>query len=178
MQAETRLNGEEEPLYKVPWSVWQEHADQTVGAWLPECDADGLDRAGRLPSETFASRNCSPRPTKTSGGWPRLTTARAMRPGDLAWGLLHGAGTGAMAWRAGWLAALFFLIVASSLSLLVWEIRRVGGISALVKDEVIPMADAVDKALTRWVASRAERRRLRLREKRRLHKLEQQSRGS
>lgn len=83
-----------------------------------------------------------------------------------------------MAWRAGWLAALFFLIVASSLSLLVWEIRRVGGISALVKDEVIPMADAVDKALTRWVASRAERRRLRLREKRRLHKLEQQSRGS
>lgn len=45
LPAGTRLDGDEEPLYKIPWEVWQEHASEPVGAWLPECDATGLDRA-------------------------------------------------------------------------------------------------------------------------------------
>jgi len=45
LPAGTRLDGEDEPLYKVPWEVWQEHAFEPAGAWLPEWDATGLDRA-------------------------------------------------------------------------------------------------------------------------------------
>jgi hypothetical protein len=41
----TRLNGDKEPLYKVDWAVWQEHADEPVGAWLPEWDGHGVDRS-------------------------------------------------------------------------------------------------------------------------------------
>jgi hypothetical protein len=44
LPAGTRLDGDEEPLYKSPWEVWQEHASEPVGAWLPEHDANGLDR--------------------------------------------------------------------------------------------------------------------------------------
>jgi hypothetical protein len=40
----TRLNGDEEPLYKVDWAAWQEHAGKPVGAWLPEWDGQGVDR--------------------------------------------------------------------------------------------------------------------------------------
>jgi hypothetical protein len=41
----TRLNGAEEPLYKIDWAAWQEHADEPVGAWLPEWDGEGVDRS-------------------------------------------------------------------------------------------------------------------------------------
>lgn len=40
-----RLNGDEEPQYKVDWPIWQEHAAEAVGAWLPEWDGSGLDRS-------------------------------------------------------------------------------------------------------------------------------------
>jgi hypothetical protein len=40
-----RIEADPEPLVQIPWPVWQEHAEQTVGLWLPERDADGLDRA-------------------------------------------------------------------------------------------------------------------------------------
>lgn len=49
----TRLNGEEEPLYKVSWEVWQEHAAQPVGAWLPEWDGVGLDRSMALVEREY-----------------------------------------------------------------------------------------------------------------------------
>ena len=45
LPAGTRLDGDKEPLYKVPWELWQEHESEPVGAWLPERDATGLDRA-------------------------------------------------------------------------------------------------------------------------------------
>lgn len=41
----TRLDGDTEPLYKIPWEVWQEHGSEPVGAWLPEWDGTGLDRS-------------------------------------------------------------------------------------------------------------------------------------
>lgn len=44
-EAGTRLNGDKEPLYKIDWAVWQEHADEPVGAWLPEWDGRGMDRS-------------------------------------------------------------------------------------------------------------------------------------
>jgi hypothetical protein len=44
LQAGTKLEGDQEPLFKVSWSVWQEHAAEPVDAWLPECDASGIDR--------------------------------------------------------------------------------------------------------------------------------------
>jgi hypothetical protein len=45
LQAGTKLDDGFEPLFKVPWSVWQEHAAEPVRAWLPECDATGIDRS-------------------------------------------------------------------------------------------------------------------------------------
>jgi hypothetical protein len=44
LQEGTRLEGDHEPLFKVSWSVWQEHAAEPVDAWLPEYDASGVDR--------------------------------------------------------------------------------------------------------------------------------------
>jgi hypothetical protein len=33
-----------EKLVQIPWPLWQEHAEQPVGLWLPERDAVGVDR--------------------------------------------------------------------------------------------------------------------------------------
>jgi DNA-directed RNA polymerase specialized sigma24 family protein len=44
LQAGTRLRGGEEDLFSVPWPVWQERAAEPVDVWLPERDAQGLDR--------------------------------------------------------------------------------------------------------------------------------------
>lgn len=44
LQEGTRLDGGGEPKFEVPWSIWQEHAEAAVDAWLPECDATGIDR--------------------------------------------------------------------------------------------------------------------------------------
>jgi hypothetical protein len=44
LQKGTRLEGDRETLFKVPWSVWQEHAAEPVDAFLPEYDASGVDR--------------------------------------------------------------------------------------------------------------------------------------
>lgn len=49
----TRLDGDEEPLYKIPWETWQEYAAQPVGAWLPEWDGAGLDRSLALAERRF-----------------------------------------------------------------------------------------------------------------------------
>ena len=48
-----RLNGDEEPEYKVPFAIWQEHAGQPVGAWLPEWDGSGLDRSLALAERKY-----------------------------------------------------------------------------------------------------------------------------
>ena len=48
-----RLNGDEEPEYKVPFAIWQEHAGQPVGAWLPEWDGSGLDRSLALAEREY-----------------------------------------------------------------------------------------------------------------------------
>lgn len=53
LQAGTKLEGDEEPMFKVPWSVWQEHAAQPVDAWLPEYDAGGISRALALAEREF-----------------------------------------------------------------------------------------------------------------------------
>lgn len=44
LQVGTKLDGDAEPLFKVRWAEWQEHASEPVSAWLPEFDATGLDR--------------------------------------------------------------------------------------------------------------------------------------
>lgn len=44
---------EEEPEYKVPYAVWQEHGGQPVGAWLPEWDGSGLDRSLALAERQY-----------------------------------------------------------------------------------------------------------------------------
>jgi hypothetical protein len=44
IQEGTRLDGGEEPQFFVNWPRWQEHAAEPVGAWLPERDAEGIDR--------------------------------------------------------------------------------------------------------------------------------------
>jgi hypothetical protein len=44
-KAGTRLNGDDEPFYKVDWPTWNEHAASPVDAWLPEWDGSGLDRS-------------------------------------------------------------------------------------------------------------------------------------
>jgi hypothetical protein len=48
-----RLNGGEEPEYKVPYAVWQEHGGQPVEAWLPEWDGSGLDRSLALAERQY-----------------------------------------------------------------------------------------------------------------------------
>ncbi len=53
LEAGTRLNGGEEPEYKVPWAAWQEHAAEPVGAWLPEWDGTGLDRSMALTERHY-----------------------------------------------------------------------------------------------------------------------------
>jgi len=45
LQAGRKLDGDDEPMFKLPWSVWQEHAEEPIDAWLPEWDAAGLDRS-------------------------------------------------------------------------------------------------------------------------------------
>lgn len=45
LQAGKRLEGDVDALFKVPWELWQEHASQPVGAWLPEHDDFGVNRA-------------------------------------------------------------------------------------------------------------------------------------
>lgn len=45
LQAGTKLDGGAEPLFEVTWSVWQEHAAEPIDAWLPECDAAGINRS-------------------------------------------------------------------------------------------------------------------------------------
>lgn len=49
----TRLNGDEEPLYKISWDAWQEYAAQPVDAWLPEWDGAGLDRSLALAEREY-----------------------------------------------------------------------------------------------------------------------------
>jgi hypothetical protein len=53
LPAGTRLDGDAEPLYKIPWEVWQEHGPEPVSAWLPEWHGTGLDR-----SLATAEREC------------------------------------------------------------------------------------------------------------------------
>jgi hypothetical protein len=48
-----RLDGDEEPEYKVPFAIWQEHAGQPVGAWFPEWDGSGLDRSLALAERDY-----------------------------------------------------------------------------------------------------------------------------
>jgi hypothetical protein len=48
-----RLDGDEEPEYKVPFAIWQEHAGQPVGAWLPEWDGSGLARSLALAEREY-----------------------------------------------------------------------------------------------------------------------------
>lgn len=48
-----RLDGDEEPEYKVPFAIWQEHASQPVGAWLPEWDGSGLGRSLALAEREY-----------------------------------------------------------------------------------------------------------------------------
>lgn len=45
LRSGTVIEADPEPLVQIPWPVWQEHAEQTVGLWLPERDAVGVDRA-------------------------------------------------------------------------------------------------------------------------------------
>jgi hypothetical protein len=45
LRSGTRIPADPEPMVQIPWPVWQEHAEQTVGLWLPERDAGGFDRA-------------------------------------------------------------------------------------------------------------------------------------
>lgn len=49
----TRLNGEDDPLYKIPWAVWQEYAAEPVDAYLPEWDGAGLDRSLALAEREY-----------------------------------------------------------------------------------------------------------------------------
>lgn len=44
LQAGTRLEGADEPLFLVPWPVWQEHASDIVDVWAPERDGVGAAR--------------------------------------------------------------------------------------------------------------------------------------
>jgi hypothetical protein len=53
LQAGTKLDGDAEPMFKVSWPVWQEHAAQPVDAWLPERDAAGIARALALAEREF-----------------------------------------------------------------------------------------------------------------------------
>jgi hypothetical protein len=53
LQAGTKLDGGAEPLFKVPWSVWQEHAAEPIDAWLPECDATGVSRSMAVAERNF-----------------------------------------------------------------------------------------------------------------------------
>jgi hypothetical protein len=39
------IEAEPEPLVQIPYPLWQEHAEEAVGFWLPERDAAGVDRA-------------------------------------------------------------------------------------------------------------------------------------
>ncbi len=48
-----RLNGDQEPEYKVPYAIWQEHSGEPVGAWLPEWDGSGLDRSLALAEREY-----------------------------------------------------------------------------------------------------------------------------
>jgi hypothetical protein len=48
-----RLNGDDEPEYKVPYAIWEEHAAQAVGVWLPEWDGDGVDRSLALTERRY-----------------------------------------------------------------------------------------------------------------------------
>jgi hypothetical protein len=49
----TRLDGDREPEYKIPWSEWQEYAAAPVKAWLPEYDAVGVDRSLALAERHY-----------------------------------------------------------------------------------------------------------------------------
>lgn len=53
VEAGKRVNGDDEPEYKVPFAIWQEHAGQPVGAWLPERDGSGLDRSLALAEREY-----------------------------------------------------------------------------------------------------------------------------
>jgi hypothetical protein len=53
LEAGTRLNGGDEPEYKVSWAAWQEHAAEPVGVWLPEWDGAGLDRSMALSERHY-----------------------------------------------------------------------------------------------------------------------------
>jgi hypothetical protein len=44
LQAGTKLDGYEEPLFLLPLAVWEERASQPVAVWLPEYDGSGVDR--------------------------------------------------------------------------------------------------------------------------------------
>jgi len=39
------VQGPDGPALQVPFPLWQEHAEETVGAWLPERDAQGIERS-------------------------------------------------------------------------------------------------------------------------------------
>lgn len=101
-----------------------------------------------------------------------------MRWPNFLWWVPSSAGTAAMAWKVGWLAALLFLVVTAGLSWIAWEVRRTKGAGALVKDELIPTLDAVNDGRTRWMKGRAERKKLKVRTQHEIRKLENRYRDS
>lgn len=52
-QAGVELEGEDGPLLQVPFSLWQEHAEEIVGAWVPERDAEGIERSLAIAEREF-----------------------------------------------------------------------------------------------------------------------------
>ena len=48
-----RMSGGEEPEYKIPFPVWQEHGGESVDAYLPEWDGSGLDRSLALAEREY-----------------------------------------------------------------------------------------------------------------------------
>jgi hypothetical protein len=82
-----------------------------------------------------------------------------------------------MAWREEWLAALVIVMVASTMSLLFWDIKRAGGVGAWALG-VLSVMDAFDEFLDRWSTRRARRRRYRLRERQRRREIRRSGRDS
>jgi hypothetical protein len=82
-----------------------------------------------------------------------------------------------MAWKEEWLAALVILLVASSMSLLFWDIRRAGGVAAWALG-VVPVMDAFGEFFDRRSKRLTGRRRHRLRERQRRREIRKSGRDS
>jgi hypothetical protein len=53
LAAGKELEGDEEPMLQVPFSLWQEHAQEIVGVWVPERDAKGVDKRLAIAEREF-----------------------------------------------------------------------------------------------------------------------------